>query len=60
MVHTRILNIDRIHYVTELMQHDFSSAQAIIEFFFLTLFMNILLEITVNHKLLLSKLFKLS
>jgi hypothetical protein len=47
MVHTRI---NRIYSVTELMQHDFSSAQAIIDFFF-TLLMNILLEITVNHKL---------
>jgi hypothetical protein len=45
MVHTRI---DRIYYVTE---HDLSSAEAIIEFFFLTLLMNILLEITVNHEL---------
>jgi hypothetical protein len=41
MVHTRI---DRICYVTE---HDLSSAQAIIDFFFKTLLMNILLEITV-------------
>jgi hypothetical protein len=48
MVHTRI---DRIYYVTELMQHDFSSAQAIIDFFLKTLLMNILLEITVNNKL---------
>jgi hypothetical protein len=48
MVHTRI---DRIYYVTELMQHDFSSALGIIDFFFKTLLMNILLEITVNHKL---------
>ena len=45
MVHTRI---DRFCYVTE---HDLSSAQAIIDFFFLNLLMNILLEITVNHKL---------
>jgi hypothetical protein len=43
MVHT---HIDRIYYVTELMPHDFSSAQAIS-----TLLMNILLEITVNNKL---------
>jgi hypothetical protein len=49
MVHTPI---DRIYYVTELMQHDFSSPQAIIEFFLkLDLLMNIFLENTVNHKL---------
>jgi hypothetical protein len=30
MFHTRV---DRIYYITELTQHDFSSAQAIIDFF---------------------------
>jgi hypothetical protein len=48
MVNTRI---DRIYYVTDLVQHDLSAARAIyvtgvIEFFFIT----ILQESTVNHK----------
>jgi hypothetical protein len=47
MVHTRI---DRIYYVTGLMQHDFSSAKAIIDFF-LNSTHEFLLEITVNRKL---------